>query len=236
MRTTIIIWLMLILTCSVGSAQAVQVWIDPVHLEIPEGADFTVSIMVDPEGTEVMGAQYNLNFDNTLLSAVGQTQGTFLSQDGATTMEIANRINNTLGRVEYGEFRMNTDHGVTGPDVLASVTFQVIGKDAVCELVPDNIVLSDPNATKIPDVSVGTGSVEIVSGICGDVTGDGVVNTGDVILLANYVGYYPGNPNYALGDGQKRVGDVTGNGVIDTGDVILLANYVGYPGYNLNCS
>ncbi len=78
--------------------------------------------------------------------------------------------------------------------------------------------------------------MEIVSGICGDVTGDGVVNTGDVILLANYVGYYPGNPNYALDYGQKRAGDVTGNGVIDTGDVILLANYVGYPGYELNCS
>ena len=236
MRITIIIWVLLLLTCSAGSAQAVQVCIDPVHLEVPKGADFTVSIMVDPEGTEVMGAQYNLNFDNTLLSAVGQTQGTFLSQDGATTMEIANIINNTLGMVEYGEFRMNTDHGVTGPGVLASVTFHVIGKDGVCELVPDDIVLSDPDALKIADVGVDAGSVEIVSGICGDVTGDGVVNTGDVILLANYVGYYPGNPNYALDDGQKRAGDVTGNGVIDTGDVILLANYVGYPGYELNCS
>jgi hypothetical protein len=236
MRTTIIIGLVLLLICYAGSAQAAQVWIDPVHSEIPEGANFTVSIMVDPEGTEVMGAQYNLNFDNTLLSAVGQTRGTFLSQDGTTTMAIANIINNTLGRVEYGEFRMNTDHGVTDPGVLASVTFQVIGKDGVCELVPDNIVLSDPDALQIPDVDVGTGSVEIVSGICGDVTGDGVVNTGDVILLANYVGYYPGNLNYALDDGQKRAGDVTGNGVIDTGDVILLANYVGYPGYELNCS
>lgn len=32
------------------------------------------------------------------------------------------------------------------------------------------------------------------AGICGDVTGDGIVNTGDVILLANYVGY----PGYEL--------------------------------------
>ena len=74
------------------------------------------------------------------------------------------------------------------------------------------------------------------AGICGDVTCNGVVDTGDVILLSNYVGYYPGNPNYALNNTQKWAGDVTGNGVIDTGDVILLSNYVGYPGYELNCT
>jgi len=66
--------------------------------------------------------------------------------------------------------------------------------------------------------------------ICGDVTGNSVVDTGDVILLSNYVGY----PGYTLVN--EWAGDVTGNGVIDTGDVILLSNYVGYPGYVLNCT
>ena len=74
------------------------------------------------------------------------------------------------------------------------------------------------------------------SGICGDVTCNGVVDTGDVILLANYVGYYPGNPAYVLNSTQRWAGDVTGNCVIDTGDVILLSNHVGYPGYALNCN
>ena len=32
------------------------------------------------------------------------------------------------------------------------------------------------------------------SDLCGDVTGDGVIDTGDVILLSNYVGY----PGYSL--------------------------------------
>jgi hypothetical protein len=67
-------------------------------------------------------------------------------------------------------------------------------------------------------------------GICGDVTGNTVVNTGDVILLSNYVGY----PGYTLQN--EWAGDVTGNGVINTGDVILLSNFVGYPGYSLNCT
>ncbi len=74
------------------------------------------------------------------------------------------------------------------------------------------------------------------TGICGDVTCNGVVDTGDVILLSNYVGYYPGMPQYALNSTQQWAGDVTGNDVIDTGDVILLSNYVGYSGYELNCT
>ena len=67
-------------------------------------------------------------------------------------------------------------------------------------------------------------------GVCGDVTGDDLVDTGDVILLSNYVGY----PGYTLPN--EWAGDVTGDGLIDTGDVILLSNYVGYPGYSLNCT
>ena len=67
-------------------------------------------------------------------------------------------------------------------------------------------------------------------GKCGDVTDNNVVDTGDVILLSNYVGY----SGYTLKN--EWAGDVTGNGIIDTGDVILLSNYVGYSGYSLNCT
>ena len=230
MRNKTILTTLIILICFITSAQATQIWIEPAYREVPEGAYFTVDIMVDPEGTEVMGAEYKIFFGNALLNAIDQNQGTFLSQDGTSTMEITNKINNTLGRVEYGEFRKDVKYGVTNPGVLASVTFNVTGEHGVCELNLFDVVLSDRNATEIPDVNVISGSVKIVSGICGDVTGDGVVDTGDVILLSNYVGY----PGYTLRDVWS--GDVTGNGVIDTGDVILLANYVGYPGYTLNCT
>jgi hypothetical protein len=71
---------------------------------------------------------------------------------------------------------------------------------------------------------------EGVPGTCGDVTGNNVVKTGDVILLSNYVGY----TGYTLQN--EWAGDVTGNGVINTGDVILLSNFVGYTGYSLNCT
>jgi len=74
-----------------------------------------------------------------------------------------------------------------------------------------------------------------ITGICGDVTDDGIVNMGDVALLLNNVSY-PGNPTYALKN--EWAGDVTGDNVLNMGDVALLLNNVSYPGnptYNLNC-
>ena len=194
MRNKTILTTLIILICFITSAQATQIWIAPAYREVPEGAYFTVDIMVDPEGTEVMGAEYKISFGNALLNATDQSKGTFLSHDGASTLNMPNKINNTIGIIEYGEFRMGVKHGVTNPGVLASVTFNVTGEHGVCELNLFDVVLSDRNATEIPDVNVISGSVKIVSGICGDVTGDGVVDTGDVILLSNYVGY----PGYEL--------------------------------------
>ena len=72
--------------------------------------------------------------------------------------------------------------------------------------------------------------------LCGDVTCNDLVDLGDVILLANHVGYYPGRPEYYLNSTQIQAGDVTGDGLVDTGDVILLSNYVGYTWYELRCA
>ncbi|MEA1864177.1 MAG: dockerin type I repeat-containing protein, partial [Euryarchaeota archaeon] len=71
---------------------------------------------------------------------------------------------------------------------------------------------------------------------CGDVTGDGNVNMGDVTLLLNHVGY-PSNSAYDIP--SDWVGDVTGDGNVNMGDVTLLLNHVGYPSnsaYDLKCA
>ncbi|MCK4811616.1 MAG: dockerin type I repeat-containing protein, partial [Methanosarcinales archaeon] len=62
----------------------------------------------------------------------------------------------------------------------------------------------------------------------GDVTGDGVVNIGDAVLLFNWVSF----PNerettYALNRADNA--DVTGNGVVNIGDATLLFNWVSFP-------
>ncbi len=62
----------------------------------------------------------------------------------------------------------------------------------------------------------------------GDTTGNGVVNIGDALRLANNVSY-PGDPRYPLS--SIYVADVTGgDGKINIGDALRLANNVSYPG------
>ena len=220
--------ILFIFITSITSAQAARVWVEPGYQEVSEGDHVTIDIMVNPEGAEVMGAEYKIHFNNTLLNATNQTEGTFLSG-----FPLVNEIDNINGIIKYGEFRIG-EPGVTDPGILASINFTVIAEQGVSDLILYDVILSDPVPQEIHVVTT-NGSIEILSGICGDVTGNGVVDTGDVILLSNYVGYYPGNSNYALDTAQQWAGDVTGNGMIDTGDVILLSNFVGYTGYSLNC-
>ena len=212
--------LLIILLCSVAPAQAAQVQVEPAYLEVSQGANFTVNIMVDPEGSEVMGAQYDLYFNSTLLNATEQTPGTFLGG-----IPFVDDINNTIGRIMYGEFRTGTA-GVTTPGMLTSITFEVIAERGVCELLLDNVILSDSGAAEIPGVNVSSGTVEIVDGICGDVNGDSKVNIGDVIRLANHVGF-PDDPKYYPFDDD--LADVNNDNKVNIGDVIRLANHVGFP-------
>jgi PGF-pre-PGF domain-containing protein len=141
------------LCAPVCSAPAVSV--EPSHQDVLQGDTFSANIMVDPEGAEVMGAQYKLYFNNKLLNATQQTQRTFLGG-----IKLVDDINNTIGVIEYGEFRSGSA-GVATPGVLASITFQVTGERGDCELVLEDVKLSDPSAHEIANVTISNGIVSI---------------------------------------------------------------------------
>ena len=138
-----------------------EIGVELPYIELSSGDTFTVNITVAPDGVEMLGAQYELYFNNKLLNATSQTKGTFLSQDGASTMEITNAINNTIGKTEYAEFR-TVDHGVTLPDVLATITFKAM-EPGTSNLNLSNVVLSDRDGGEITDVSVNNGTCVIVA-------------------------------------------------------------------------
>jgi len=150
-----------ILICCVTSAHAAPVVsVEPSYQNVLQGDLFTVNITVNPAGVEVMGAQYDLYFNNTLLKGIEQVKGPFLSQDGASTMDITNVINNTIGKAEYGEMRTGVEYGVFNPGVLATITFKAM-EPGTCSLNLSNIVLSDPLGYEISGISVNNGTVEI---------------------------------------------------------------------------
>lgn len=134
--------------------------VGPESIEVTQGETFTVNITVDPEGSEIMSAQYDLHFDNTLLNVVDQSEGAFLSHDGANTVAMSNRFNNTIGKTEYGETRTGVSTGVITSGILATITFNAT-EPGVCALILDNVILSDPEAKEIPDVSISGGTCNI---------------------------------------------------------------------------
>jgi len=180
-----------ILICCVTSIHAAPVVsVEPSYQNVLQGDLFTVNITVNPAGVEVMGAQYDLYFNNTLLKGIEQVRGPFLSQDGTSTMDITNVINNTIGKAEYGEMRTGVEYGVFNPGVLATITFKAM-EPGTCSLNLSNIVLSDPLGYEISGISVNNGTVEInathfnISGFVNYTTGDPVLNPNVTITNLN---------------------------------------------------
>jgi hypothetical protein len=144
----------------VGVACASTICVESSHVIASLGDTFTVNITVAPEGTEVYGAQYVPYYDNCLLRAQCQNKGPFLSQDGAGTIIIINRCDNTHCKTEYAEARAGVSYGVNNRSVLATIEFEVIGYSGTCELHLDKVILVDPDANKISNVTINNVIVE----------------------------------------------------------------------------
>ena len=150
-----LVLLLLIVFCQSGMAAESSVSVSPQTITASTGDTFTIDIIVDSTDSDVYGAQYELYFDNTILSATSQTQGTFLTQDDATANVFANDFNNTLGKIVYGEARMGAPAGVTGSGVLASITFETI-KSGTSALTLSYVMLIDSNGEVMITVNSGT--------------------------------------------------------------------------------
>lgn len=168
------VYIVLIISTAAVTAQAAPalVSVSPPSMEASYGQTVTVTINVDPGGNEICAAQYVLYFDQRILNATLQSQGTFLSQDGIGTLKIANIIDNTAGKIEYGEIRTDEglEHGVTTSGILASISFEVVEKSAMSDLKLSDVILVDRNGKNI--------GTEINGGSCtiGTATGEPVTD------------------------------------------------------------
>ena len=149
--TIVVICAMLVTIQAVSAAPTVDV--ESPYPDVAQEEMFTVNITIDPDGTETLGAQYNLYFNNSLLRAICQNNGSFLSQDGTSTTKVVNTIDNTNGRIVYGEVRTGVPNGVTDSGILATIDFEVIGY-GVDEFRLFNVKLSDPDVNPISDIIV----------------------------------------------------------------------------------
>ena len=227
---------LLIICLFATSVHAAQMSVDPSYMGVVKGENFTVDITIDPDGSEVYGASYYLYFNNTLLNATLQTKGSFLSQDGAITNLLKNEINNTIGRIKYGEARTG-DYGISTPGILATITFQAIAEeDGISELRLENVKLSDPLANFI-QTNVSNGNVSVRLSICGDVNDDGSVDMTDVMTLWYDIADYPTPGAYTISNAWSA--DVNCDSGLDMTDVMTIwydiADYPTPGAYEVNC-
>ena len=142
-----------------------------------------------------------------------------------------NKINNTIGKIEYGETRQYVDYGVNTSGTLATITFEALA-DGFCELGLYDVILStppDPDPESIP-TNVTNGSVRI--GLCGDVDDNNAVNYFDYVTLEASV---LGAPGWTI-KSSSWAADVDGNGAVNYFDYVTLeASVLGAPGWELNC-
>ena len=152
--------LLLMLLCLTTATSATpKISVYPSSIKASPGENFTIEIKIDPNSAEIYAVQYDLYFNPDILNATSQSQGNFLSQDGANTFVLVNKINNTIGKIEYVETRMGVEEGVKEAGVLSSISFKVIGT-GTSVLKLSNVILSDINGAPI-EATLESGKVNV---------------------------------------------------------------------------
>lgn len=227
----------LVCLIQVASAEP-KMYIQPSSLMATNGSTFTVDVKVGPMGEEVTTAMYVLQFDNTHLKVISQTQGGFLSLGGEETKVDKNEFNNTAGTVTYGEYIKaipDTSHfGVYSPGTLASITFEAICDDETGDLNITKpklaVVIGRPNDIKVTylyasGINIYNGSYTISAYPRGDLNHNWVAaDAGDVtLMLRASVGDITTNPEYDLNNNgaEADAGDVTLMLRASVGDITL---------------
>lgn len=124
------------------------------------GQQFTVNIIIEP-GTAIAGAQFDLAFNPSIVTATSVTEGNLLSQGGATTYFSAGTINNVAGTIS-GVAGVITTPGqtVSAPGTFASVTLTASAQGGTSSLTLSNVIVGDINGQAVT-VNVVSGQVTI---------------------------------------------------------------------------
>ena len=215
MKSKNIALLIIAVVCIVQAASAYEdaiLRIEPHSQNVSPGDTFTVNITVDPVDNEVHYAGYTILFDKDMVNVISQTQGNFLSHDGADTLLIET-YNNTAGKAEYDETR-SVDYGVTNPGILASITFNVTGGAGTGSLNFSSTTMGgnfNPYGNPI-NVTTYNATFTIDALKIGDVNGDGKITSADAVIALQM----------AVCGEYSDVADVSGDNSVTSLDVLMI--------------
>ncbi len=129
---------------------------DSTHVKISQSnrfitpnQPFTIEVSINPD-TAITGAQFNLLFDSSMVSADSVTEGNLLNQDGAETLFNCGTINNSSGTVTdvYGSILGKSN--VSSEGVMATITMTAGSVTGITELKLSNVIVSDSDSKAAP--------------------------------------------------------------------------------------
>jgi len=126
---------------------------------------FTVNIDVDTRNIPVYGIEYVLSFDNEVLHAEWQNEGTFLSQGGVETTMYINTIDNGAGTISFAATRVGDVGGAIDPGTLAVIKFTAIQQGGSSDLILSGVVAANMYGNEIDPVDLIDDSVCVSSNI-----------------------------------------------------------------------
>jgi len=116
---------------------------------------FLVNITIDPRNIPVYGVEYLLTFDNEVLHAEWQNEGTFLNSDDADTNVYINTIDNGAGTIRFAATRVGVSTGITNPPgTLAVIKFTAQLQGGFSYLNLSNVIASDNMGIQILPVDI----------------------------------------------------------------------------------
>ena len=216
--TPLFISVLVLSLCSIGmgiaSAQT-AVSIEPLTKTVGQGETFNLNITVDPT-VAIAGAQCDMSFNSSLVIVNSVTEGNLLKQDGAGAYFAIQGIDNVNGTVT-GIAGAITSPGetVSTKGTFAIVSLTAKGVDGITGIDLSKVIVGDIDANEV-DIAVSNGSVT-VTGVIGDVTGEGSVNVLDMIRVGQQWAA-TGTPGWIPEDAKK-------DGVINVLDMILIGQH-----------
>jgi PGF-CTERM protein len=141
------------------AAQTTKVKVSPPVQNVSLGQPFSVNITVEPH-TAIAGAQFNLQFDPSLLQVNSVTEGDLFKQSGFPTFFLDGTIDNTAGVIKGVGCSILGQANVSIPGTFAIIdlTARNLTGESMLELF--NVKISDPGGNAVP-IIVSNGSFTI---------------------------------------------------------------------------
>jgi len=136
------------------AAGTATISLSPTTTSVDTGEDFTLSVLVDPNGESLDTVRVNMSYDPSLLEAVRFDLGTQFP-----SLSPGYEIDNTAGELTYGGYKYGTQ--VTAEGTFATVTFRALSSGTVTiDITSDSKAIND-GTEKVDTSALGSATITI---------------------------------------------------------------------------